>query len=262
MPSQRFLKSSSIVDTTGLTAPERIVSSPRPTTSNMYALVKNGQARYPIDSLDRVYKAVDYFNRYEDNFDLADRRQYCTKVASRMDELGLEVPQRMRDYASRTPDKQTIALAIYKRAEAIPSSHSLQASLIGLSKEASAMSGELLVSVFEEFDRQADLIDHWDRAVPNPILSVYKEKTAEAAPNDLMWEDGADRMSYRDFTTFVMSTRGAKLLKDTFSSELADDLLDPKSGPSVFNSLPDPHKVMIARMATDNSDGNDRAHGF
>lgn len=262
-PAQENIKTSSVVDTTGQHAPDINVPEPRPAEERLYALVKEGECLYPIDTLDRVYRAVDYFDRYEHRFNPMDRREYCTKVAARMDELGQELPQRMRDYAAQKRDSETIALAIYKRAEAIPSSHELQAALYGLSKEAVAIEGEMLVALFEEFDKQAGLEESWDmqHGVPNPVLSVYREKTAQDERGEVLWEEGNDRMTRRDLISFTCSTRGAELLKQTFSRDLADSLLNPKNQESVFNSLPDPHKIMIARLVADNSDGVDRPHG-
>lgn len=250
---------SNTVDTTGLSPDSVQVPTSLPGTEDMYALVKEGRAMYPIDSLDRLNDAVHYFVRYEERFDPQDRREYCTKVASRCLTLGLEPPVKMKHYAAQEKNAQAIAVGLYQRDESLPTGHEMKPALAELAKEAMYMAPDLLVHVFEEFDKQAGLDEYWDHGVPNPVLSVYREKTAGEGQDGeaILFQEGNDRMSERQLRTFMRGSN-YETLEDVMGDSIAEGLR--KDPVAVFNSLPDPHKIQICRLVTDNSDGRDKTH--
>jgi hypothetical protein len=257
----RYLKTSSVVDTTGQVAPPCQENQAMPENVNMYALVKEGQATYPLDSMDRFLDAMRYFDEHEERFHPDDRRQYCTKVAARADQLGYPVPKRMRDYAATEKSARAVSIALYERSQSVTRDNPLAVALEGLSKEAMVMAPEMLVAIFEEFDKQANLVQYWDKGIPNPVLSVYREKVAYTPEeDDVLFEESGTRMSTRQLKEGLHSGVVKSLLDKTFSFDMANELLE--SPVSVFNSLPDPHKMQIARIITDNSDGRDRPHRY
>jgi len=254
---KKMSKQSNIVDTTGRQPSGRIVEVPLPTNPDMYALVKENSAYYPIDTMDRLLDAVTYFDRYGDNFSPEDRREYCTKVAARADQLCVPIPQEMRDYASFTKSAHALAYGLYERSQSIPETSGLQVLLSEIAKEASALPPEMLVEVLAQFDKEAGIDQYWDRGVPNPVLSVYKCAT-NANDDDLLWEEGNDRLSSAQLKDFATARGSRELMQSKFSYDLVDKFLeDPVT---IFQSLPDPHKIEIARLASDNSDGRDLPH--
>jgi len=250
---------SNVVDITGLHAEPIQMEQVRPSSVADFALVKEGQAKYPINTFDRLTRAVDYFGRHEMEFNPEDRMQYCTKVAAKINEIGLEVPAHIRKYANAIRDNYAVAIAISRRAEAIPAYSDHQATLVGIAKEASAMPGEFLVAVFEEFDKMAGIDDSWDlpNGVPNPVLSVYREKKAESG-DDYIWDHGNDRLTGLALNRFSAEGDARKMLSDLLSVDQVDEFV--KNPIPIFESLPDPQKIQIARIVTDNSDGNDPSH--
>jgi hypothetical protein len=248
-----------VVDVTGRHAEPIRLEQVRPKTAADFALVKEGSARYPINTFDRLTKAVDYFAQHEQKFSPEDRMQYCVKVAAKINELGLELPPHISKYAKAVRDNYTIAVAIEKRAEAIPAYDDLQATLEKIAREVTAMPDYFVVAVLEEFDKLAGLERHWDlpNGVPNPVLSVFREKTAES-DDDFVWDHGNERLTGTTLNHFARDGGARDVLLGVMGRDQVDEFI---SNPiPIFNSLPDPHKIQIARIANDNSDGHDPAH--
>jgi hypothetical protein len=250
---------SNIVDITSCHAEPIQMHQVRPTASHDYALVKEGQAMYPINTFDRLTRAVDYYAKHETAFSPEDRMQFCVKVAAKINELGLELPPHISKYASAIRDNYAVAVAIERRAEAIPEYDKHQATLSYIAKEATAMPDEFLVAVFEEFDKLAGLDECWDRAngVPNPVLSVFREKIAES-DDDYTWDHGNDRVTGATLNHFAREGNARDVLLGVLSRDQVDEFIG--NPVQIFESLPDPHKIQIGRIANDNSEGHDPAH--
>lgn len=260
------VKVANVVDVTGKDAPMQVTRTPYPTNQHMYALsgTKTSAAKYPIDSYDRVQDAIKYFPRHEDEFTLLERREYCTKVASRAMTLGEDVPRKMRVYAqvSEKMSAANLRSGLFWRRKHAGSEQVYGPMLRGIARDARQYHPEMLVGLLAEFDKTAGLVKMWDQpnGVPNPIRSVYK--TAECcAPSedmgdlDVIWEDHGKRLSSRKLSELVRNTDGLRSLRQQFSDSLVDGLVQEPE--TVFRSLPDEHKLIIARMANDNVDGRD-----
>lgn len=233
------------------------VPAARPTQGSMYALVKEGKGYYPIDRLDRVHTAVSYFERHEEKFPLADRRQYATKVAARLESLGMRVPPVLAKYAGAVADRGAIRTGLELRRAQLGSWEPAYRHIVDLEKSAYQMHPDLLWSAMAHFDKLAGLTDLWDRAIPNPIASVYgMYKSADCIDTEVLFEEGNTRVTEHQLKQLSMSSNGMKGLRNL----LPDDLIAgfQKDPLVVFRSLPDPHKLILARAAADNSEGRDR----
>ena len=60
------------------------------------------EGHYPIDGYDQVKTASVYFHDHWKQFHPRQRHEYCVKLASRMEELGLDVPDDISRYGSTT----------------------------------------------------------------------------------------------------------------------------------------------------------------
>lgn len=260
-----FQKIANAVDVSGISAPVEVRPLPRPTNPNMYALggTKTAAARYPIDSFDRFLKAVEYFPKYADSFSLSERREYCTKVAARAHQLGQKIPDKMRVYAqvSEKLAEDNFQRGMYWRRELADRTVQNQRMLDGIEKAAKVFEPDIVLGLLHEFDKQAGLVEHWDlpNRVPNPVRTVYKTAACyvsdDLGGDDVIFEEAGQRLSSRKLIEMLRRTDVVPHLYKTFSTDLVNGLMqDPIA---VFNSLPDPHKLILSRLATDNSDGRD-----
>lgn len=251
-------KVANIVDVTGQAAPVLFKEAQASTDPTHYALVKEGQAFYPIDTFSNLRESMRYFQQYEESFDLADRRQYCEKVAARAHFLDEPCPESMRKYVGVEKSAQALEVGVFWRRKMAGDKQAYQDMLNGIESDAPYHNPEFVVGLFHEFDKLAGLTHMWDRGVPNPVASVYKTAGDMEGKDDVLFEEGNDRMSSRQLCHFVRSSNARQHLERALPNDLVDGLMgDPVA---VFDSLPDPHKIMIARLATDNSIGRDPTH--
>jgi hypothetical protein len=236
------------VSTEGKKAPEKVMRK----VSSEFAMGK----KYPIDSLDRIAKAVDYFKRYYKNFSPSERREFSTKVAHASEQYGLPLPRIILDYSSTEKCASSLEYAFISRQNLLTPESGDREDLLELAKLSHTMTEEHLVESLERFDTEKNLDRYWDIHIPNPVLSVYK--FAEEDLTALLFEQGNDRMSKHQLNTFLQKTDSKNILLRKFDSDLVEGMY--KDPYDVYSSLPDSHKQIIARLATDNSDGRDLAH--
>jgi len=87
-----------------------------PDSDECYALVKEGERRYPIHTKNLIKKASEYFDRYEHDFSPSDRWQFANKVAAKAASLGLTPTAKIASYAGYHWDQAGSQAALKERA--------------------------------------------------------------------------------------------------------------------------------------------------
>ena len=209
--------------------------------SEDFALVKEGSAQYPIDDMESVDRAIRYFEDNMREFEPSDRHLYCIKVAAAADHFGLPVPEVMLDYASRSraPDGH-VKVAVLSRRRNFHEDAPERALLEQMAKVASAMPPEVLAATLEEFDRGTGLHHRWDGAVLDPYLSAFaREKVAS-------WSFTHDGRTI-DAEKLASVAQDTDRVGGVLGPDVAEGLAD--SPEETFDSLPNPHKLIIMNMA-------------
>jgi hypothetical protein len=208
-------------------------------TGSRFALVKEGEAHYPIDTAQQVQRAFSYFDRYMDRFTPAERHQYCVKVASRAGELGLRVPKLIEKYGAMTlaPDAH---VAIYTRQRLFREGTGEHSLLEEMKTKCAAVKPEVLAVALENFDRQTDLDQMWDNGIPDPYFSVFG-KVAEAQysfvhGNDVINEERLKRCA----------RECKENIEELFGEDVAEEF--SKNPVQIFDSLPLDSKRIIMRI--------------
>lgn len=267
-------KTANAVDVYRQEAPVVVQQRPYPTDPSLYALsmtqeigangqIKTASAKFPIDTMDRVMTAIEYYPRNEDNFTLNERWEYCTKVAHRAALMGIPVNEKMKPYAqmSKKGSARQLKSGLFWRVKHAGVDPKWRRMAEGIWEQSqSGLAGEQIVGMLHEFDKMAGLCNLWDKpnCVPNPVRSVYKTAACiseDMGEDDILFEGTGTRLSTRKLTEAVMRPDTQKHLYDQFPVELVEGLI--KDPAAVFSSLPDPHKIIISRLANSNSDGRD-----
>lgn len=226
------------VDITGKLPPPRVVHE----MGTRHALVKEGSARYPIDTASQVQQAFTYFEKYASSFTPHERHIYCLNVSRRADELGMKVPEAIAKYGSATMSKDA-GVQIYKRQRLFREGSSEQGLLQEMREKCASVKPEVLAVALEHFDRQHGLDQMWDNGLPDPYFSIFGvEKRAEWS-----FVNGNDRID---------ETRLKRLSKDmTFRKDLCahfgSDMVEEfhKNPQQIFDSLPLDSKRIIMRLS-------------
>jgi len=212
-----------------------------------YCLTKEGQGRFPIDSYGQVLEANKWFQDHGDSLHPADRREYCTKLASRANEIGVKVTDRIRKYAGAgfAPDGE-LQMAVSTRMQFFSSGDPERGMLEGMMDKHASANPDVFCEALRQFDELTGLDQHWDHHVMDPWYTTYGiNKTAEEG--EWVWQQGVDRVTGEQLAKGCQNNVG--LITRKFGEELALELCkDPKK---IFESLPLDSKRILSRIATD-----------
>lgn len=220
--------------------------TPPPRVHEMYALESDdGLHQFPLTTYGQVKEAASFFDDNYVHLHPRTRRSFCTKLASRADELGLEVSDRVRKYGSdKVAEEGQLKAAFETRrqlwatAEDLDDASSLLDQL--MEKRASLGAGPF-AEVLAQIDTMYGADRHWDGAVPDPWDSVLGlEKRAE-----WKWVHGNESVTEQELKDLAVGWRAN--LEKKFGTAFADSFT--KNPTTIFDSMPLPQKRILAQMA-------------
>lgn len=206
-----------------------------------HCMVKEGEARYPIDTATQVERADDYFRRFKDRFSPLERREYCVKLASRASELGFVPSDEVRDYASKDMELPRVKVAVYTRMRHWREGSSERGLLQEMMDKCASVKPEVLAVALEHFDQMTGMDKMWDKEIPDPYASVFgMVKQAE-------WSFTHGNESTTETRLKDAAKRRLSAIKQHFGEDLAEEFR--KDPVQIFGSLPLDSKRIIMRIA-------------
>lgn len=242
---QRYIngpeKRSHVVDITGQ-KPTLLVKK---ASAQHYAL----DGRYPLDTFSDVEKAVDYFSENHNEFAPRDRHEYCVKVASRADELGLEVSELVRRYGS-TEYAADVDAHLISRKE-LSKTAEAKAMYTGMLEAREDLEPEQFAELLENADRVSGLKWHYGGPVADAYFSTFGGWAAREKVAFYRWMSPTNEyVTGEQLTTLARNNRD--ILEKHFSLEIIDGF--QKDPIAVFESMPLPQKVILGRLAAETQD--------
>lgn len=200
--------------------------------------------KYPVDTYGQVKEASAYFEGATRQFRPRDRRTYCVKLAARMSELSIQVPEAIEKYASDGYCADVDAYVDFRRQYAPEEFHS---SLDMLLEKRAQVTPGTFAEALEEFDKCAGIHYYWDAEIPDPYYSTFGPSMAKLAEDDWVFDENGARCRESDLKN--LATEGYAVLAKKFGDDFADSFV--KSPKTVFKSMPLPQKLIIARLSSD-----------
>lgn len=209
--------------------------------------------RYPIDTVGQIKQASEYFDEYVGSFSPLDRRLFAQSLLHRAEELGVKVAGEALGYGGNDYGPFIE-----------PELHSRVSSFMGTGREAvyevlledwRNVSPLVMADMLKIADHETGADRSYGRPVTgfrDPYATVYgmpKLAAVQPAKEDTFsWRAGGDYVTGQMLK--ALASRKADL--DTtfgagFSKSFAKDPI------SIFESIPDPQKVVLSRLASDNS---------
>lgn len=202
------------------------------------------EGQYAIDGYDQVKTASVYFSDNWKDLNFRDRHTYCVKLASRMSELGMDVPENIARYGSTTYAADVESYVEARRSYVHEESH---ATLDMLLEKRSQVSPGVFVEALTEFDKLNDLNWHWDSKIADPWFSTFGPSLEKVAELNWRWDGVGTRISEGDLKELVVNDYDR--LVNNFGADFAKEFA--KNPKSVFLSLPEPNKIILSRLASD-----------
>lgn len=228
------------VDITGKSAPQRFEKI----AHQRFALVKEGQSRFPIDTYGDVLEADRWFNDHGESLHPEERRSMCTKLAARANEIGCKVTDYVRKYAGAgyAPDGE-VRVAVSTRMQYFQDDSPERDMLNGLMNKYAHVPPDVFCEAIKQFDEVTGLDYHWDDGVYDPWYTTYGfTKTAE-------WEFSTHGDKINEEQLKQVVNAGYSVIAKKFGVDMADELR--KAPVQIFGSLPLDTKRIIMRMAND-----------
>ncbi len=231
------------VDITGQ-RPAPLMKTARPANDEDYAVVlQDGSQHYPIDTWDRVKLAEDYYLENRIRMEPRVRRQYAVKLAAKAIHLGYPLDYEIFEKGACTyakPGQMKAAIEMRKVACAPGDAREW---LDELFEKRAHMGPAVYASCLHRFDVENGLDRGWDQVVLDPWESTFGiNKVAE-----VVWEQGADRVTDDQLQNLAQNQHSG--MDELFTHEVSKEFIKDPVG--IFNSMPDPQKKIIARLAND-----------
>lgn len=226
--------------------PEPVIKTARPKESDDYAVVMpNGRRMYPIDTWDRVKTAEAYWADHHHEMEPPIRRQYAVKLAAKSFVMGYPLNEEITQHGALSYNTEGhLRHAVEMRKVACAPDSEARGFLDELFSKHASMNPEVYAECLHQFDVMEGLDKGWDQIVLDPWASTFGVKTAT-----VVWEQGAERVTEDDLHTL------ANNYGDSLVEQFSDGFVDAfqKDPVALFNSLPDPQKKIVSRMANDSS---------
>lgn len=206
------------------------------------------EGSYPIDGYDQVKTASEYFDLNWKDLPPRDRHKYCVKLASRMTELKIPVPEAIARYGSETYAADVESYVEARRSYVHEESHETLDLL--LEKRAHVSPG-VFAEALSEFDRLNNLNWHWDAQVADPWYSTFGPSMQKLADSNWRYDSTGCRCTEDDLEN--LARNGYPRLVKSFGADFAKDFA--KSPKTFFEALPAPNKLILARLASDRHAG-------
>lgn len=202
--------------------------------------------KYPLDSMADVQKAIEYFNESYKQMDPLEAHVFAVKTASRAEVLGLPVGDVMERYGSKTYAKDVDAHLANRLASCAPEYTEIYEELREKRASIAPIDFAMLLT---DADEVSGLKWSWGGDVSDPFFATFgKNKTASA----WSWQSRTgDFVSEEEIRW--LAKNGKPLVQKHFADDLVNGFL--KDPLTVFDSLPDDSKVILARLASGQFDG-------
>jgi hypothetical protein len=232
-------KNKKVVDITGQSPKSKTAAAP--TSDEDYAVVtSDGQRMYPIHDWDHIKQACDYWA-------IEARRQFAVKLAAKAHGFGYPIDDETLldagavDYA----DEDHVKTAMDMRKMTLPGEDNAvhRGFLDELLEKKASMHPEIFAECVRRFDVMNEIDPGWDSIILSPWESTFGlEKTAK-----VVWESGADRVTEEALVNLARNRSGE--LQEEWNHDITQGMFSDPVG--TFNSLPLPHKKVMARLAND-----------
>jgi len=246
-------KKAGIVDITGMN-PNPKVKVAAPQSDRDYAVItQDGRRMYPIHTWGMVKKAEAYFHDEQKRMHPEVRRQFAVKLAQKSYAMGYPLSPDIAELGANdyhNPGHMRAAIEM-RKISCAPDSDARK-DYDDLFEKRAEIHPEVYAEVMRQIDVREGLDRGWDHLVLDPWTSTFGTKTAS-----VVWEnESGDRVT--DDELINLANNHLDVVTEDFTEGMAKEF--KKDPVAIFNSMPDPQKKLLARMAADSASSGEAEH--
>lgn len=182
---------------------------------------------------------------------LFEKRAAAIEICSLADSYGISVPEKIAQYSGDALSPNFEMLMEHRTHRT--ANPELQDSYRRLSKLAHSMDPSEVIEAVFLIDEQANLLNKYGSALPDPVLCVYS--TGMKKESSWSWNRGGDSVNERQLQSYASSVSSHSILEKLFGEDFRDAF---KRNPvKVFERLPEEQQSIISRLATQSRFSND-----
>jgi len=208
----------------------------------------------PLDTIKEAHSAIRKFREDFLQMHPQDRRAEALSIEKRASAFGLPIPSEMAAY---TGDSYSNSLwgHIKSRVD-ILEDESWKGAYGDLFKMASQMQPDVFAEVLAEMDTRSGISAYWDSYILDPFTTTLSKKASEGL-TEYEYSDGMDKVTGTDLQR--LARNGRDLLQRQFGEDIAKGFCG--NPVAIFQSLPQPQRKILMRMAQDNNFPGEGNHG-
>lgn len=207
------------------------------------------QQRYPLDGYEDVKTACAYFDLHMEEFKLEDRREFAVHLGQRLEELALPLTENVAKYAGLEygPNIDIELLARVRNFEGLDHADAYSV----LVEKKASIEPHIMLEMIHDLDVLSGAAQKYDAPLGfrDPFQAVYGKVAGVEPAKSFGWNLGNDYVN--DMMLADLATRRYAALDHAFGKEMR--LSFQKDPVGVFQSMSDPQKIVIARLASDES---------
>ncbi len=200
----------------------------------------NGEVtrKYAMPDAAHVKKAADYCDKYAMQMEPTHRHRFASSVQRRATELAVDVSGHfgIQKWASNRWNRH-VDYHLEQRKSLLPLNPNARSVLDKLASDMRDTDPATAAEALETFDQATGLDKYYDRGLQDPYASIM-DKTALAWSADI---DG-ETITAADLKKVASSGKLKRYLGEAFASQFE------KNATEIFESLPDPTKVLIKQI--------------
>lgn len=200
---------------------------------------------FPLDSYTQVKEAARYLEANKDVLPSEFLHTFAVPLVKRAAQLGIEMSKEAQAYGATTlaPDEQLRAALDMRR----PYMEKEASALDELFASRGVLGPDVYCLLLTHIDKTAGVDWMYGRNILNPQLSTYGVK--EASQTAETWVHSNDYVTKGQIENFAVTA--ALAMRDDYGDGFVKEFQKDPWG--IFNSLPLPQQIRIARRASDNS---------
>lgn len=203
--------------------------------------------RYPLDSYSDVKTAAAYFDEHCSHFSLEDRREYAVHLAARMEELSFPLTETVSKYAGHSYGPNIDIELLSRARNYLGTEH--EGAYEVLAEKRASVEPYVMLEALDALDKLSGAATKYDAPLGfrDPYQAVYGKVAEEKKP--WSWTQGNEYVT--DDMLIGLARDRYRVLDQAFGLDVRKSFQKDPIG--VFTSMPDPQKVVIARLAANDS---------
>ena len=220
--------------------PPAVEFTPVPEEKRASRYCLNG--KYPIDTYGQVTQAIGYFEKYASHFVPEERREYCSNLVNRAEELAITCSEDINKYAGTELDE---TFPLYMKMRETICDPQFKSQYEKVATIIPSMQLDDATTLLNELDKDSGLYCNED--VPDPYITLCKYASPQVDNANYSWMGNkGDMVLGYDLEKASKNSQVMALLGKQYNANFTTKFV--ANPVAAFKTLPPEHKEIVSRL--------------